>query len=124
MLLGSAVTAMSLSNVAKAAVDEQPTSQPTAGGGGGGGADGSGPAIGGGGGGAGGGGGGGSGDSEAAAALSSGGTGGGGGGGSGVSGSFDSANVSSVPLPAAIWAGMAAMGGIGVYVKSRKRNTK
>jgi hypothetical protein len=51
--------------------------------------------------------------------------GGGGGGGGGVGASFDDAAVSSsVPLPAAVWAGMAAMGGIGVYVKTRKRATK
>ncbi len=121
MFLGAAALGLS-SNAAWAAVQESPTSQPTAGGGGGGtGNDGGSPAIIGGGGG----GGGGSGDPEAAAALSAGGAGGGGGGGGGVSSSFDDAAVvSSVPLPAAVWAGMASAGGIGIYIKSRRRAAK
>ena len=125
VVLGSAFTALSGAGVARAADEPPPTTQPAAGsGGGGGGGIEPLPQLGYGGGG---GGGGGVGDVEAMA-MSDGGGGGGGGGGSGsgtggVSASFDSAAVipAHAPLPAAVWAGMAVAGGIGVYLKSRKR---
>jgi hypothetical protein len=131
MLLGGAVCAFALSiaSVAGAAPTNAdnttpPATQPSAGGGGGAGNEGDAvPAIGGlyGGGG---GGGGGVGDPEATAAVNGGG-GGGGGGGDGVRASFDeAAAIANVPLPAAIWAGLTAAGGIGIYLKSRRRLAK
>jgi len=121
LLAVSAAAPMAQADEKKA--DEVPTTQPaSASGGGGGGGGGGVPMLGllG----AGGGGGGGSTDGEAAAAAGGGGGGGGGGGSGGISdkagdfASSDSVNV--VPIPAAIWMGLAAAGGIGAWHKSRK----
>jgi hypothetical protein len=109
------------------------TTQPSSAGGGGGGTGGGDvPSIGLGGGG--GGGGAGTADSEAAGAGGGGGGGGGGSGGggggpqagSGIDGAFDSSagGASHAPLPAAVWAGMSMAGGIGVWLKTRKRAAK
>jgi hypothetical protein len=129
LLSGAAVCALALSlaSVAGAAPTNAdnttpPATQPSAGGGGGAGNEGDAvPAIGGLYGGGGGGGGGVS-DPEATAAVNGGGGGGGGGLSDGTPASFDeAAAIANVPLPAAIWAGLTAAGGIGLYLKTRKR---
>jgi hypothetical protein len=130
LLLAGAVSAVALGGSARAEDEKEtpPSTQPTAGGGGGGGDDYSGGLYAGGTGGGGGGGGGalGGGGSDPEAQALAGGTGGvgggGGGGGGSISDSYDLAPaVSSVPVPAAVWAGMAMASGIGVWAKTRKR---
>ena len=107
------------------------TTQPTSASGGGGGGGGAIPMLGLMG--AGGGGGGGSGDAEAGGAVGGGGGGGGGGSGGGGGGggeegiadkaaAFDSAAAPGhAPVPAAVWMGLVAAGGIGVWVKNRRK---
>ncbi|HYE16904.1 MAG TPA: hypothetical protein VEA69_00545, partial [Tepidisphaeraceae bacterium] len=127
--LGCAILAGLLFAAPAALADAKPqqpaSTQPTSASGGGGGGGGAIPMLGLMG--AGGGGGGGSGDAEASGAIGGGGGGGGGSGGGGGGGindkaaAFDSGSPGHAPVPAAVWMGIVAAGGIGVWVKSRRK---